>query len=109
MPEIGRLSNSGYQLINPHAQVLTRSLGPRGGGWAACLLLTACGTTGNVESPSRKAEQRSPLEALTLASAKTIEAQTAKLAFTVKTSGAGSQAQTVRAQGVATSPPRRSG
>jgi hypothetical protein len=67
----------------------------------AGLLLTACGTTGNVESPSRKAEQRSPLEALTLVSAKTTEAQTAKLAFTVKTSGAGSQAQTVRAQGVA--------
>jgi hypothetical protein len=67
----------------------------------AGLLLTACGTTGNVGSPSPKAEKRSPLEALTLVSAKTSEAQTAKLAFTVKTSGAGSQAQTVRAQGVA--------
>ncbi len=67
----------------------------------AGMLLTACGIGGDVQSPGSEPQKRSPVEALTLASAKTNEAKTAKLAFTVTTSGAGGQGQTVSGQGVA--------
>ena len=64
------------------------------------LLLAACGT-GNGRSPGSEAGQRSPIQALTLASAKTTDAKTARLAFTVTTGGTGGQAVTVSGAGVA--------
>src|SRR6266545_2787011 len=64
----------------------------------AGVLLAACGTAGKGGSPGSEAGRRSPMEALTLASAKTSDAKTAKLAFTVITSG---QAATVSGAGVA--------
>jgi hypothetical protein len=66
----------------------------------AGVLLAACGTS-NGQSPGSHAPRRSPLEAMTLASAKTSDAKTAKLAFTVRTSGTGGQAVTVSGAGVA--------
>jgi hypothetical protein len=67
----------------------------------ASVLLAACGTAGDRTSPSPTAEKPTPLEALTLVSAKTSQAKTAKMAFTVKTSLAGGPAQTVTGQGAA--------
>jgi len=68
----------------------------------AGVLLTACS---NGDSPGRGAEpapqQRSPLEAIELASSKTSEAKSAKLSFTVRTSGGAGQAETVTGEGVA--------
>src|SRR6266511_4157911 len=62
----------------------------------AGVLLAACGTAGKGGSPGSEAGRRSPMEALTLAAAKT-----AKLAFTVITSGTSGQAATVSGAGVA--------
>jgi hypothetical protein len=67
----------------------------------AGVLLAACGTAGKGGSPGSEAGRRSPMEALTLASAKTSDAKTAKLAFTVITSGTSGQAATVSGAGVA--------
>jgi endonuclease YncB( thermonuclease family) len=67
----------------------------------AGVLLAACGTAGDSGSSGSEARQQSPVEALTLASAKTTQAKTAKLAFTVATSGTGAQAGTVNGEGVA--------
>jgi hypothetical protein len=64
------------------------------------VLLTACGTVADHASPSPKADKPTPLKSLTLVSAKTSAARTAKLAFTVTTRLAGGQAQTVSGQGV---------
>jgi hypothetical protein len=66
----------------------------------ASVLLAACGTASNTAAPpSPKAEKPTSLEALTLVSAKTSEAKTAKLALTVSTGMAGGQALTISAQG----------
>jgi len=67
----------------------------------AGLLLGACGTAGNGEPPGSEAARRSPMEALSLASSKTSEAKTAKLAFTTTIGGTGGQAQTASGTGVA--------
>jgi hypothetical protein len=70
-------------------------------GLLAGVVLAACGTAGNGGSAGSDSGRRSSTEALTLASAKTSAAKTAKLAFTVTTSGTGAQAATVSGTGVA--------
>jgi hypothetical protein len=67
----------------------------------ASVLLAACGTGNDVAAPSPKAEKPTPLETLTLVSAKTSAAKTAKLAINVNTSLASGQSQTVSARGAA--------
>jgi hypothetical protein len=68
-------------------------------------LLTACGIVGgnatdNASPPAATVEKATPQEALSLVSAKTSEAKTAKLSFGI-TTVMGSQTQKVSAQGVA--------
>lgn len=67
----------------------------------ASVLLAACGTAGDHATPISEAEKPTPLEAITLVSAKTNEAKTARLAFTVTTSLPGGQTQTVSGEGAA--------
>ena len=65
----------------------------------ASVLLAACGTGGNSAAPSPKAERPTPLQTLTLVSAKTSAARTAKLAISVDTSLAGGQSLSMTGQG----------